>query len=47
MFAELHIIIKDSLCPVASIEALQQRLSLLIFGHLFYAVTVDFCSKMS
>ena len=26
---------------------LQQRLSLLIFRHLFCAVTVDFCSKMS
>ena len=47
MFAELSRIIKDSLCPVASIEALQQHLSLLIFGHLFSAVTVDFCSKMS
>ena len=47
MFAELLRIIKDSLCPVASMEALQQHLSLLIFGHLFSAVTIDFCSKMS
>ena len=39
--------LQNSLCPVASIEALQQRLSLLIFGHLFCAVTVDFCYKMS